>query len=88
MQLVRTFVWGQRDRFSSEKDGGVGDPSGIRGKRCSCITRTEAVKIGIAGTQCDRKFIPVCFRMVGPFLAFKSNFLNGRSDRKQGERES
>ena len=39
-------------------------------------------------TQCDRKFIPVCFRMVGPFLTFKSNFLNGRSNRKQGERES
>ena len=88
MQLVRTFVWGQRDRFSSEKDGGAGDPSGIRGKRCSCITRTDAVKIRIAGTQCDRKFIPVCFRMVGPFLTFKSNFLNGRSNRKQGERES
>ena len=88
MQLVRTFVWGQRDRFSSEKDGGAGDPSGIRGKRCSCITRTDAVKIRIAGTQCDRKFIPVCFRMVGPFLTFKSNFLNGCSDRKQGERES
>lgn len=65
-----------------------GDPSGIRGKRCSCITRTDAVKIRIAGTQCDRKFIPVCFRMVGPFLTFKSNFLNGRSNRKQGERES
>ncbi len=58
------------------------------GKRCSCITRTDAVKIRIAGTQCDRKFIPVCFRMVGPFLTFKSNFLNGRSNRKQGERES